>query len=89
MADKYANLSSSERVDVAVQLIHENPLLSLRKAAIICNVHPSFISRRKRGLTKAKEQADHEKQLLTPAEEAILIKYALKYNDWGFCDSCG
>ncbi|KAF7506796.1 hypothetical protein GJ744_011408 [Endocarpon pusillum] len=81
MADKYANLSTSERVDAAVQLIHENPLLSLRKAATICNIHPSSISRRQRGLSRSKEQASQEQQLLTPAEEAILIKYALKYND--------
>jgi hypothetical protein len=35
MADKYADLSISERVDAAVQLLHENPSLSLRKAATI------------------------------------------------------
>jgi hypothetical protein len=35
MADKYADLSISERVDAAVQLLHKNPLLSLRKAATI------------------------------------------------------
>ncbi len=83
MADKYANLSTSERVDAAVKLLVENPELSIRKAATICNVHSSSISRRQRGLTRSKEQANKEQQLLTPAEEAILIKYTLKYNDWG------
>ncbi|ERF73974.1 hypothetical protein EPUS_07825 [Endocarpon pusillum Z07020] len=83
MADKYVNLSSPERVDAAVKLLAENPSLSLRKAATICNVHSSSVSRRRRGLTRPKEQANQEQQLLTPAEEATLIKYTLKYNDWG------
>ncbi len=83
MADKYANLSSSERIDAAVKLLAENPSLSVRKAATICNVHSSSVSRRQRGLTKPKKQVYQEQQLLTPAEEATLIKYTLKYNDWG------
>lgn len=83
MADKYADLSISERVDAAVKLLAENSDLSLRKAADICNIHHSSISRRRQGITKPKIEADQERQLLTPAEEAVLIKYALKYNAWG------
>ena len=81
MADKYANLSTSERVNAAIRLLDANPSLSLRKAAIICNIYSSSISRRRRGLTRPKYIYYQELQLLTPAEEAILIKYALKYND--------
>ncbi len=43
MTDKYTNLASPERVDVAVQLIHENPSLSLRKAVIIYKTNPISI----------------------------------------------
>jgi hypothetical protein len=83
MADRYAELSSSERVDAAVKLLNENPSLTIRKASTICNVHNSSISRRLRGLTQSKELSNQEKQVHTPAEEAILIKYALKYINWG------
>ena len=83
MSDQFANLSNSDRVSEAVKLLDQNPSLSIQKAATICNVAPSSISRRQRGLSKPKKEADAEKQLLTPAKEATLIKYALKYNNWG------
>ena len=83
MSDKFANLSTSDRVDEAVKLLAQNPSLSIRKAATICNIAPSSISRRQRGLSKPRKEVDAEKQLLTPAEEDTLVKYALKYNNWG------
>ena len=81
MTDKYVNLSTSECVDTAVKLLNENPSLTLRKAATICNIHPSSVFRRQREISKSREQANQEQQLLTPTEEVILIKYTLKYND--------
>ena len=83
MADKYANLSTSDRVNAAIKLLAENPSLSLQKASTICNIHVSSVSRRQRGLSKPKKIAYQQQQLLTPAEEAMLIKYTLKYNNWG------
>ena len=84
MADKYADLSISDRVDGAVKLFAENSDLSLRKASIICDIHHSSILRRQLGITKSKIEADQERQLLTPAEEAVL-KHALKYNsNWPY-----
>lgn len=83
MAGKYAALLISERVDEAVKLLGENPSLSVRKTATICNIHHYSASRRCQSLIQSKKKADQEHQLLTPIKKAILIKYALKYNVWG------
>ena len=50
MADIYANLSTSERVNAAIKLLDVNPSLSVLKASIIYNIYKSLISRRRRGL---------------------------------------
>jgi hypothetical protein len=46
MAGKYADLSISERVNKAVDLLSQHPDLSVRKASEICDVHHSSVSRR-------------------------------------------
>jgi hypothetical protein len=43
MADKYAYLCASERVDAAVDLLKRHNGLTIRKAAEICNVHHSSV----------------------------------------------
>src|SRR5947209_5823767 len=84
MADKYADLPGSERIDKAVELLREHPSLSLRKVSAICDVHVSSVSRRVRGVTKPQKKVCQERQLLTPAEETRLIRYALLYFNRGF-----
>lgn len=83
MADKYASLSVPERIERALELLREHPDISLRKASTICNVHASSLSRRFRGVTRSRLKVSQERQLLTPEEEAVLIKYALLYNERG------
>jgi hypothetical protein len=83
MADKYADLSISERVNKAADLLSQHPDLSVRKASEICDVHHSSVSRGQRGLTKPQKEAQAARQLLTASEEAVLIKFALLYFKWG------
>jgi DDE superfamily endonuclease len=83
MADKYADLTVPERIEKALELLREHPDISLRKASTICNVHASSLSRRHRGVTSSRKKVSQERQLLTPAEEETLIKYALLYSSRG------
>jgi hypothetical protein len=81
MADEYAALLVSDRVKAAVALLEEpeNAILSLRIAAKICNVHHSSISARMKGFSKPKAEENTSRQLLTPAEEKALVKWAKQF----------
>jgi hypothetical protein len=74
MADKYAHLDVSERVNAAVELLQKHSSLSARKAAKICNVHYISVIRRSNGIPKPYNKESERGQVLSAAEESTLIK---------------
>lgn len=69
MADKYAFLPVSERVDAAVDLMNQYPDLTARKAAQIFNIHHSSVVRRSKGLKQPRKKAEQALQRLFQGEE--------------------
>jgi hypothetical protein len=72
--------SKSRCIDAAAKFLQEHKDMSLRKAAEIFQVAHTSVSRRQLGHVNSQEQWAAQRQLLTPAEEETLTKWALQYH---------
>jgi predicted transcriptional regulator len=68
-------ISKSERILAAVQARREDPKRPLRDLATLFNVSHTTISNHIKGKSRIKPDYSVTRQRLTPAEEAVLIKF--------------
>ena len=57
--------------------------MALKDVTSIHNCDRSSLSKRLRGITKSQTITAQNRQALSPAEEQVLIKWALQYHYWG------
>jgi hypothetical protein len=82
MADAFANLSKSERIEKAAAACTADHRLTARQAEKIYQVTYTTITRRLKQLTKSKKLSNQWQQLLTSVEECTLVKWAVQYYKW-------
>jgi helix-turn-helix, Psq domain len=83
MADAFADLTKTERVEKAVRACQQDLRLTARKAAKIYNFTHSTIQRRLNNVTKPRKLISKAQQLLTPIEERTIVKWVIQYYKWG------
>jgi hypothetical protein len=76
-------LNKSARIDAALKFHAEYPDFPLTQVASIHNCDPSSINKRLRGTTKSKIIEAQNRQILSPTEEQVLVKWAFQYHQWG------
>ena len=76
-------MSSSARIDLAIEYLKEFPHESLRNCGRIFNCHHSSISGRIKELHQSADLYYTSRQKLSPQEEACLVKWATQYSAWG------
>jgi exopolyphosphatase/pppGpp-phosphohydrolase len=76
-------LKRSARFDAALQFHQDFPEIPLTEVAYIHNCDRSSINKRLRGTTKSHTIAAQNRQVLSPAEEQVLVKWAIQYHQWG------
>jgi predicted HTH transcriptional regulator len=79
MADVFADLSKSERIEKAVEACSKDDRLTARKASKIYKCAHTTISRRLKEISKPKKITGQQLQLLSPIEERIIVKWAIQY----------
>jgi DDE superfamily endonuclease/helix-turn-helix, Psq domain len=83
MADVFADLSKSERIEKAVEACSKDDRLTARKASKIYKCAHTTISRRLKEISKPKKITGQQLQLLSPVEERTIVKWAIQYYKWG------